>query len=212
MTGIVLQHPHAAFEQQARRAKLKAVVQAGHALPWERTLFVDPGLGQVPWEQVGRGLAFLDTWEAAAPIWNYETLAADVAAGEERAVTEALIGDLRVPLYVHELLFVRDCAGGRALLTAFEEERAGGGDVRLAFLRALYRTKPLFLALPRSWLRVSRAPEQHVSTRRKVGTRPLVKIEIAPGRFVQCYRGDEEKAKTDFAKRAQTRRTRRGGG
>lgn len=212
MTGIVLQHPNSALEQQARRAKLKAVVQVGYALPWERTLFVDPGLGQVPWEQVPRGLAFLDTWEAAAPIWNYETLAADVAAGEECAVTETLIGDLRVPLYVHELLFVRDCAGGRALLTAFEEERAGGGDVRLAFLRALYRTKPLFLALPRSWLRVSRASERRVSTRRRVNTRPLVKIEIAPGRFVQCYRGDEEKVKADFAKRAQTRRTRRGGG
>jgi hypothetical protein len=205
--GIVIERGDA--KRIGSQAKLPATVQSTHDLPWKRTLFLDPELGRVPWEQVPRGFDFLDTWEVAAPIWNYETLASDVAVGDDRKATEALIGDLRVPLYVHELLFVRDCKGGRALLAAWAEEQASGGDVRLAFLRALYRTKPLFLALPRSWLKAT-----NYSVRRQAGRRGrrtkapgLIRVEISPGRFVQCRPEDEAKVREQFS---QGRRGRRG--
>ena len=187
--GIVLQVEDERIQQRAAQHRLPVKVQAGYDLPWERTLFLDPAIGRVPWDQVPKGFGFLDTWEAAAPIWSYETLAADVAAGAERERTEALIGDLRVPLYETGLLFVRDCEGGRALLKAWQAE---DGEPRLAFLRALYRVKPLFLALPRSWLvgrAVTPGPRGNRVQQLPSG---LVRVKVGPARYVRCQPGEEQ--------------------
>ncbi len=93
------------------------------------------------------GFDWLDVWEALAPLLpNYET-AADLAVEGER--TAAVIGDLRVPAYDDRLLFLRQ-PEGNDLLALWQEERAYGE--RLALTRALYRAKPLLLALPPTWL------------------------------------------------------------
>lgn len=202
--GIVLQVEDERIQQRAAQHRLPVKVQAGYDLPWERTLFLDPAIGRVPWDQVPKGFGFLDTWEAAAPIWSYETLAADVAAGAERERTEALIGDLRVPLYETGLLFVRDCEGGRALLKAWQAE---GAEPRLAFLRALYQVKPLFLALPRSWLVIS-APAIPTS-RRVMGDHllpnGLVRVKVGPARYVRCRPGEEDMIRQRYAERKARR-------
>lgn len=199
--GIVLQADDERVRRLAARQRLPMKIQSGcYDLPWERTLFLDPAIGRVPWEQIPRGFGFLAQWEVAAPVWSYETLAADVATGAERERTETLVGDLRVPLYETGLLFVRRCEAGEALLEAWQAEYREGGEPRLAFLRALCRVKPLFLALPRSWLAGGEtgAPRWRQTK--------LVRVEIAPGRYVMCRPGEEGQMRERFARLLRRRR------
>lgn len=197
--GIVIRESNEAIQHAAKRHSLPVTV-GEPSLVYERTLLIGDGIA-VPWEMVPRGFDFLDTWEAAAPIWAYETLAADVVRGSERERTEALIGDLRVPLYSTELLFLRRCENSERLLNQW---RADGGDERLAFLRALYEVKPLFLALPRSWLAKRAAPV--AQPRRNTGSNVrLVHVQIAPGRSVCCRPDEAEIYRQRYAQLAQRR-------
>jgi len=89
----------------------------------------------------------------AVPLWDYDTLARDVGSEEERAYTESVIHDLRVPLRDTRLVFVRRCSDTRKLVETWHAERARvpGGEDKLAFLRALYAVKPLVCDLPTVW-------------------------------------------------------------
>lgn len=223
--GIVIRQDEKAIHQLAKQQHLAVEAREGYGLPWPRTLFLDPSI-HVPWGMLPSGMDFLDNWEAAAPVWSYETLIADVATGQDRKLTEALIGDLRVPMYATELLFVRDCEAGRALLAAWQEEIAAvpQGDARVAFSRALYRVKPLFLQLPRSWLTTTKETKQRViggvaqaapaeARRHRPGLQmrdDLVRVEVAPGRWVRCVPGNEEKVKAEWIEAHTPRRLRRG--
>ncbi len=179
------------IRRQAARLGLN-VADEEHGLPFERCLVLGAGVA-VPWGLVQAGLRFVERWEVATPL--ADELAHDVGAATERERTVAVIRDLRVPTYVSELLFVRKCEAAEALLAAWREE--GGG--RLAFLRALYRVKPCFLALPRSWLRpmgavvatgpqVTETPDMVV----KPGPHGLVRVKVGPGRYVRCRPGEEQ--------------------
>ena len=98
------------------------------------------------------GFGLLDTWEVACPLWDYGQLAIHEGSRDERSRTEAVIGDLRVPLYESRMVFIKRCRAGEALVKAWNEERAAtGDDDRLCFLRALYQVKPLICALPVTW-------------------------------------------------------------
>jgi len=197
--GVIIREHDEAIQHAAKRHGLP-VTLGEPSIAYERTLLIGDGIA-VPWEMVPRGFDFLDTWEAAAPIWAYETLAADVARGSERERAEALIGDLRVPLYSTELLFLRRCENSERLLSLW---RADGGDERLAFLRALYELKPLFLALPRSWLAKRAAPV--AQPRRNTGSNVrLVHVQIAPGRSVCCRPDEVEIYRQRYAQLAQRR-------
>ena len=220
MRGIVLREGDDHIRRNAKRMGLSVEVREELITPFDKTLFFTSGV-KLPWDLLSVGYEFLEKWECAAPVWRYDTLAVDLATGEERERTQALLRDLRVPLYAHELLFVKDSPGGNALLEAWQEELAlfeGRGEPRLAFVRALYRVKPLFLALPRSWLGQDRAT-RHITTiprpqaRQERANRfeaaPMVKVQIAPGRFVKCKPGEEETVKAEWARRGMTRRERR---
>lgn len=135
------------------------------ALPFPKTLWYDPAVQLRP-DLIAVGFGLLDTWEVAAPLYSYQTLARDMGGDAERAQTEALVHDLRVPVYETRCLFLKRCRATRDLMAAWGEEQGGrgegeqegqeargqGGDERLAFLRALYRVKPLVLALPVTWV------------------------------------------------------------
>ena len=198
--AIVLRQPSKTVSVRCKRRRIQVVVSDSWEMPAERTLFVAPGVN-VPYNLLDVGFHFLERWEAAAPLWRYGRLAADLGDSRDRERTRPLVKDLRVPIYGHELLFVRDCAGGRQLLEAWREECNGGdvplqrGDERLAFLRALCRVKPIFLALPRSWLYEVGMPQKAERPRHKS---VLVKVEISPGRFVRCKPGDEEKTQKRY--------------
>ncbi len=150
-TGIVLRHDDAKANALAAAQGAGCTISDGWSLPWPRTLFAGP-LAPIPWDLLRTGFELLRSWDVAAPFAPGDQLAQDIGTAEEQARTEALMLDLRVPIYSPDLVFVRDSAEGRAWLAAWREECADGTDERLAFLRALARVKPLFCALPRVWL------------------------------------------------------------
>ncbi len=205
--GLVLPAEDKTIEAQARAHKLPVTVDAGLAFVYDKTLFVEPGT-KIPWDLLPAAWHFLERWDCAVPLWRYGTNASEIGSASERKATAALIRDLRVPLHSVELLFVCNNDAGQALTAAFLEERADGSEKRLAFLRALYRVKPRCCVLPRSWLAAvgEKSPEARLTMRKRPRGGSLVRVEIAPGRFVQCCRGDEEKVKADFAKREAGRR------
>lgn len=127
------------------------VVQDGWDLPEERTLFVASGVA-VPRHLLDAGFRLLDAWEMAAPLWRYGVLAQDVGTPQDRQRTKRVALDLRVLLYAHELLFVRREGSGERFLRAWRGECEGGGDERLAFLRAFHMVKPILCTLPSGWL------------------------------------------------------------
>ena len=202
MNGIVVLRRGAKIStSNARKLQLKVRKGGNWALVFERTLFLS-GNYTVPWDLLPSGFHFLQRWDAAAPLWRYGVLAADVGTDAERKRTIKLALDLRVPLYEPALLFVQANETGRALMKAWRAECRPGDDERLAFLRALHIVKPRFCALPRSWLaEEERRAKQDAATDRNVRkvVKPLVRVELAPGRFVKCHAGDEERVKTHYA-------------
>lgn len=102
-------------------------------------------------EMLPIGFKLLERWQVAVPLVDYETLAAQRGTDEERACTEAVIRDLRVPLRDTRLLFVRRCSDTLDLLAQWRDGMAAG-DERLAFLRALYAVKPVVCDLPMEWI------------------------------------------------------------
>ena len=119
-------------------------------IAYPRTLLWDTSFRVRP-ETLGPGFGLLKTWDCAAPIVSYETLAVHVGTEEDRARTAKIIRDLRVPLYDTRLLFVRRNTIGRALIDMWRTELELGGNEQLAFLRAFYTIKPRMNALPTTW-------------------------------------------------------------
>ena len=203
VTGLVLRQHDASIEGLAKSRGIPVTVSEELVLPYPRTLFVGPAV-EVPWNLLAAGWGFLERWEAAAPLGKVGYLAADVGSGRERRATERLIRDLRVPVYAQELLFVRDCEGGRALLEAFAREREGAEEPRLAFLRALYEVKPLFCALPRSWT-AKGASETRVQTPRRVESPATVLVEVKRNVFVRCRPGEEQMMLERYSRQGRRR-------
>lgn len=213
---LVLRRDDERMRAQAKPLGLVVEVRDGWELTGERTLFVEPG-ASVAWPMVPAGFHFLHRWDAAAPLWRYGVLAKDVGTPEERKRTEVLIGDLRVLLYSHELLFVRDSEGGRAFGQALAEEAAAGGEMRLAFLRAMHRTKPILCTLPRTWLPDVQEQSVQVAHHRKATPTPvrdgnLVLVEVRRNVFVKCHPGDEAKTLEDYRIRHMRREERKKAG
>jgi len=113
---------------------------------WERNLFLQ-GATPVQPALIPVGFDLLRTWEVAVPLVDYRMLAQDEGDEKDRAYTATVIRDLRVPMYDVRLIFMRRCEASDALLEQYLAEGLG----RLGFLRALYRVKPLILALPVTW-------------------------------------------------------------
>lgn len=199
--GIVIRSDDPVARGKAARLGMAVDMRPDWTLPWPRTLFIAPGTC-VPWDLVPVGFGFLDRWDVAAPFWRAGTLAKDLGTPEDRRDTLRVLHDLRVPIYSHELLFVRNSPAGKKFMAAWRDECARGGDPqdalngqdRLAFLRALYAVKPAFCVLPRLWLADIAQCEvgDMKNMQRKSVQRgePLVKVEIAPGRYVRCYERD----------------------
>ena len=75
-------------------------------LPWPKTLIYNPSQ-RLRKELVPVGFHLLNTWQVALPLWDYAELAIGSGGAEDRARTQAIIKDLRVPLYSPDLVFVR---------------------------------------------------------------------------------------------------------
>jgi hypothetical protein len=199
--GIILKKDNPKAASMARKLKLELAVAPDYPLPWDKVLFIAPGVC-VPWEMLEYGFHFLERWDAAAPLWRYGVLAQDLGTKEQRAHTQAATLDLRLLTYEPGLLFVRNNAAGQDLVAYWRKACRPGWDERLAFLHALHLVKPRFCALPRSWLadEQQRAQADARTQRSVMISLPqiLVKVEISPGRFVKCRPGDEEKTKRHY--------------
>lgn len=155
--GLVVPQPALAKAQAAFPgldiivASISPPAQPDPPIPRPKTLYWDPAASLRP-ELVSTGFHLLETWEVAAPLYAYETLARDLGDQADRERTAAVIHDLRVPVYDPRVLYLNQCPAARRLLEAWAEESRPGGDRQLAFLRALYRVKPLILALPVTWI------------------------------------------------------------
>ena len=203
MNGILLRAEDEQIRRLAKGNGLPVEISAEPRLPFDRTLIVGPGRA-VPWHLVKAGFAFLERWEAAAPL-TVNLLAAEIGTAGDRERTAAMVRDLRVPVYACDLLFVRAGEAGEQLLAAWRSEMADGAEERLAFLRALYQVKPVFLALPRSWLAETAVVQE--PRRQKVGVMTkLIEVQIAPGRYVCCRPEEAEEWKRRLAP-APKRRT-----
>lgn len=131
---------------------------ASSAIPYLYTMYWDTDL-RLRRELIAAGMGVLanplarTSWQLAVPLCDYKTLAVHVGTEAERTQTQAVIRDLRVPVYDTRLMFVRRCEDTQALMNEWDIEREQwrGGDDRLALARALYAVKPLILALPASW-------------------------------------------------------------
>jgi hypothetical protein len=200
--GIVLLGEDEKLVNLARGKGYKLKVDSEMSLAFDKNLILTPG-AEVPWDLLPAAWHFLDRWDAAVPLWRYGVNACDVGSKAERKRTAAIVRDLRVLLYSHELLFVRDNDAGRGLMAAFAEEVEGSDEKRLAFLRAFYRVKPRLCVLPRSWQAEiyarSKMDADALKGHRHTGAR-LVEVELSPGRFVKCHAGDEEKVKKMLAR------------
>jgi hypothetical protein len=126
---------------------LLAFAEGAPCLPWEYNAIWD-GEVKVPRHLVLAGLGLLEMWQVAVPVADFNRLAAHAGSEEDRALTAAVLPDLRVPVYASGLLFARRCEPVQELLDAWAKER---GDRDLAFLRALYRHPLLVLGLPTVW-------------------------------------------------------------
>lgn len=122
-----------------------------NCLPYPKTMVWDPSLG-CRTELLGVGFRLLERWQIAAPLMSYEQLACHIGMDEDRARTQVVIRDLRVPVYDTRLMFVRRCAETMELIRRWLEDDEG--DERLTFLRSLYTVKPVICALPTSWVRI----------------------------------------------------------
>ena len=127
------------------------IIKGGLRLPYPRTLIWD-GASKLRLDLMPIGFHRLTTgWQVAVPIFSYETLAKDIGTEEDRKRTKEIIKDLRVPFYDTRTVYIRRCADTERLIRVWKEQR-GGGDDRLAFLRAAFIVKPTICALPISWM------------------------------------------------------------
>ena len=133
------------------------MIEAGKfALHFQRNLLWDMEV-KLEMALLPVGFGLLDVWELAVPLCDYQTLVVHLGSDEEKERTKAVIRDLRVPLYDVRLMFVKHCQNTVDLFSRWQKECDAGDDERLAFLRALYITKPLVLALPMTWTTGARA-------------------------------------------------------
>lgn len=106
------------------------------------------------------GFHLLNRWDIAVPLLSYDKMARDIGSEKDRKATEAVILDLRVPLYNTELIFVRGTGAGKVIMNAWRASLSEG-DERLAFLRALWAVKPRICALPDTWS-MKEAPRESI--------------------------------------------------
>ena len=212
-TGIVVIGENAGVQQAAKGRRVPVTVSATWELAYERTVFVAPNT-KVPWDLLDAGFGLLDRWDVAVPLGVYGTLARDVGGHTERLATERRMRDLRMLLYEPGLLFAQQNETAQELLSTWRDECINGADERLAFVRAVYQVKPRLCALPRVWLmelpaagatRQNRGRNRGRKRGRKSGS-TLIRVEIAPGRYVRCNPADAEKVKEMYKSRVGRRR------
>lgn len=209
MNGILLIGKDEKISARAKSKNFKISIADDYSIPFEKTLICEAGT-RIPWDLLPAAWNFLNRWDAAVPLWKYGVTAQDVGSDQDRKITRDITLDLRILLYSHELLFVRNNPAGNELIDQWKHEIQITGEKRLAFLRAFYLIKPRLCVLPISWMAEIREKSKQNQIRRNArtisgGGGNLVRVEVAPGRFVKCKAGDEERVKNYYSENQKTR-------
>lgn len=129
------------------------------SLPYENvTVLLKPNY-YITWKAIEAGLLritnFEDTdaepWEMMAMLFDNNVTADDVGTEDERAKTKELIGDLRLPVYDTDILWVRKTDSTEAVIDRWVKELETSNDEKHSFLRALYAERAMMLTLPSGW-------------------------------------------------------------
>ena len=122
------------------------------ALPYSYTMIWSPTSSITP-RQVLVGFSQIVSrkgrlsWEMVARLVG-RCLARDVGTKEEQAKTEALVGDLRIPVYDTGVLWIRKTAKTEQLVRRWAAAIQAGEDKAHSFLRTLYAEGILLCTLP----------------------------------------------------------------
>ena len=190
--------------------------------PFAKTLYVDAetAFKRSPAE----GFALLEKWDFVVAEAETRSLAATFPDNRtEAGETAAWLGTPHILYHNSGMLFWRRNEATGRLFDLWSEEwqRYQGWDEQIALLRALLQSDVLFLNVPFTWncrgpeaayfvyhrfasraARKFRTPTPVVATGRRgqpmTPARPLVRLELEPGRFVKCHEGDEEKVREQF--------------
>lgn len=185
--------------------------------PFDRTLYVDADtyFKQGPKD----GFELLDRWDLAVAETQTRSLDEGIAGHKECVGTSTWLGTKQILYHNSGMIFWKKNERTVNLFKLWSEEwqKYKGWDEQVALLRALIRSDCMFLTLPHTWncytdsdsfllrhwfgggqARIE-AKHHRFMPNQPRDTRKMVKVEIAPGRFVKVYQGDEEKAKKHYA-------------
>lgn len=205
--------------------------------PFARTVYVDADTEFKGSPQAGFDL--LDRWDFVIAEAETRSLALTFPDNRtEAGETAARLGTSQLLYHNSGLFFWRTNAATTQLFRLWGDEwmRYQGWDEQIALLRALLVSDAVWLNVPYTWNCRSPSEAWMVYHRfagrsaRKFGgqngftvvrnprgvpappSRPLVRVEVAPGRYIRVHVGDEEKAKAAFLKTQPGGRRARTGG
>ena len=190
--------------------------------PFEHSLYVD---AETEFKRSpAEGFALLDKWDFVIAEAETRSLATTFPDNRTEAdQTAAWLGTPHILYHNSGMFYWRRNEATRALFDLWSDEwqRYGGWDEQIALLRALLKADVLFLNVPFTWncrgpknayllyhRFASKAARKYrnsggftVHNRRGAPTeplRPLVTVELEPGRLVKVHAGDEERAREHF--------------
>lgn len=187
--------------------------------PFERSLYVD---AETEFKiSPAIGFELLEQWDFVVAEAEIRSLA--VGFPDNHTEADRTAAWLRTPYILYHnsgMLFWRknDVTAHLFELWASEWLKFKGWDEQVALLRALLQSEVLFLNVPFTWncrgpkgayllyhrfaSKAARkfqggryAPPRHEV---QAPARPLVRVELGPGRFVKCHAGDEEQVREHF--------------
>jgi hypothetical protein len=123
------------------------------SMPFSETVIYDRGLSKLRVELLPIGFHWLNQFQLLAPLADYTTLACHIGTEADQEFTQSIIRELRVPIYDTRLLFIRRSEETLKFIDVWKQYEEKLTDDRLAFLCALYETKPIHLALPDTWIK-----------------------------------------------------------
>ena len=118
-----------------------------YTMIWNASVPVTPQQVLTGFSQITQGQAGGLAWEMVARLGGSK-LARDLGTDAEKAKTEALIGDLRVPLYDTSVLWIRRTKNTEKFVRQWTMALKAGEDTAHAFLRVLYAVGVLLCTLP----------------------------------------------------------------
>ena len=151
--GILLRRKIPGPPAWVQAAELKMVTGKLWDLPFAHCMIWDPAI-QPNRRFIVPTFRLLKTsgWDVLAPVRSYDKLLRDLPLSDQKKEAEELMHDLRIPYFRTRMFWAKRNERTQALLDEWHRRVKAGRDERLAFMEAVYVTKPYILALPAAWI------------------------------------------------------------